>query len=102
MANDSSMTISLRKWHLILGVAMGLLIPSVSVVAAYYSKQSAVTAMIHAVEQKMKDQQLENERRFAKQEDLKAITKGIQSITNTLTELKTDIKYLRNGDKKRR
>lgn len=92
---NDGLTINLRKWHLIIGLAMGIMIPSVSVVAAWYSKDTAVKEMIHAVEQKMAAQKLENERRFAKQEDLRTISKALQNISSTLVELKTDIKYLK-------
>ena len=88
-------TVNLRKGHLILGIILGILIPSVSVVGAWYSKQAAVTEMIHQMEQKLSDQRLENERRFAKQEDLKQISQALNAISSALVELKTDIKYLK-------
>jgi len=87
---------------MILGIIMSLVIPSLSVIASWYSKQAAVTEMIYTVKEQMQRQKLENEIRFAKQADLKVISKALQNISSTLVELKTDIKYLKHTDKKRR
>jgi len=100
MEKTPPLSVNLRKGHLILVCIMGILIPSVSVVGAWYNNKASNTEMIHQVEQKMADQNLKNEQRFAKQEDLKTIAESLTTITSTLVELKTDIKYLRNGKRK--
>jgi len=84
---EKSELLQIRKWHGIIGILMAIMVPTVSVVAAYYSNKTAVKDMVHQVEKKMSEQNLENEKRFAKNKDIKGIEIKINKVLPTKSRL---------------
>ena len=81
--------ITLKKYQLLIGIFMGLLVPSVSVVAGYYRAMTSLDDKINSI-------QLQNVNTFARAQDVKAMSEKIDTIAVDVGEIK---RYLRRSNK---
>lgn len=93
--------IQLRKWHMIVAIVFAVSVPSVSLMGAYYSKETAVKDMIAAVDQRVSEVQLENERRFVKREELENFTGKLDQVLSEVSEIRGYLKRERRASRER-
>lgn len=80
-ARETAEVIVLKKYQLLVAIAIGLIVPAVTVTAAYYKARGDIDEKIAAV-------QLQNTNTFAKNQDVKELTIKIDKIAEGVSEIK--------------
>lgn len=87
------LVMGLKKVHVIVAALTAIVTPSVVVTAGYYKAKSELENKINTI-------QVQNVNTFARSDDVKAMAQTLTKISNDLSEIKGEMKFMNRSSRR--